>query len=87
MIVWMTFILVPIFIGGIMMIPKYLEARERYVLLSQIAGTTALLVFLLTAFIQFDQYYETVHFYQFVVGCIISIVVNLLVQGKNSGRW
>ena len=82
MLVWTTFILVPIIVGMMMLVPKSRDWNGKAILLSQSLGNLLLVVFLLTALYQFGDMYNRVVFYEFLVGCGVSLLVLYVVN-----RW
>jgi peptidoglycan/LPS O-acetylase OafA/YrhL len=80
MMAWLAFILVPILIGVAMGYISRLTWRHRTKAWSLAAGHLLLVVFLLAALYVFGDLYGRVVFYEFLTGCGVALLVQVVVR-------
>lgn len=82
MLAWISFTVVPLVIGAIMMLPKMRHSERKRIGYFFLVGNAAIVVFLLVALYGFGDLYGRVVLYEFWTGSVISIAVIILVD-----RW
>lgn len=80
MLVWLVFILGPLCIGASTFSLMRVEKRPRANAAIEAGGTVLLLILLIGSLSLFSEWYGRVVFYEFLVGCLISILVQGVVH-------